>query len=53
MAVRFEVEIKAGDMEVKTWLIEKDGTTIGAYLVEVDRLSNEQECIFFANNPSE
>ncbi|MBW6480506.1 MAG: arylsulfatase [Bacteroidales bacterium] len=40
-AVRFEVELEAGDMEVKTWLIEKDGTSRGAYFVDVYRLSNE------------
>jgi arylsulfatase A-like enzyme len=38
-SVRFEVELEAGDMEVKTWLIDKDGTSRGAYFVEVNRLN--------------
>ena len=40
-AVQFEVELEAGDTEVKTWLIDKNGTSRGAYFVEVERLSNE------------
>jgi arylsulfatase A-like enzyme len=41
-AVRFEVELEAGDVEVKTWLIDKDGTSRGAYYVEVNRLSYKE-----------
>jgi hypothetical protein len=39
-AVKFEVELVAGDTEIKTWLIDDDGTSRGAYYVEVERLSN-------------
>ncbi|MFP4367251.1 MAG: arylsulfatase [Bacteroidales bacterium] len=39
-AVKFEVELEAGDTEVKTWLIDDDGTSRGAYYLEVERLSN-------------
>ena len=38
-AVRIEVELKAGDAEVQSWLIENDGSSRGAYFVEVERLS--------------
>ncbi|MEX0770280.1 MAG: arylsulfatase [Balneolaceae bacterium] len=36
--VQFEFELEAGDTEVKTWLIENDGTSRGAYYVDVYRL---------------
>ncbi|MGF1585583.1 MAG: arylsulfatase [Bacteroidales bacterium] len=39
-AVKFEVELVAGDTEIKTWLIDDDGTSRGAYFVEVKRLRN-------------
>jgi hypothetical protein len=39
-SVRFEAELKAGDTEVQTWLTEKDGSSRGAYFVEVERLGN-------------
>jgi arylsulfatase A-like enzyme len=45
-AVCFEVELEAGDTEVKTWLIEKDGTSRGAYFVEVNRLINRNNLIY-------
>jgi len=32
--VRFEVNLPAGDTDVMTWLIEKNGTSRGAYYVE-------------------
>lgn len=35
--VRFEVELKAGDKDLQTWLIENDGSSRGAYFVEVER----------------
>jgi len=38
-AVKFDVELLAGDTEVRTWLIDDDGTSRGAYYVEVERLS--------------
>jgi arylsulfatase A-like enzyme len=36
--ISFETELIAGDTEVQTWLIENDGTSRGAYYVEVERL---------------
>ena len=39
-AVKFEVELIAGDTEIITWLIDDDGTSRGAYFVEVKRLRN-------------
>jgi len=38
--VQFEIELEAGDTEIKTWLIEDDGTSRGAYYVEVYRESD-------------
>jgi arylsulfatase A-like enzyme len=38
--VRFEVELEAGPAEIKTWLIEDDGTSRGAYYVDVFRLND-------------
>ncbi|MFP4367249.1 MAG: hypothetical protein ACLFQA_09160 [Bacteroidales bacterium] len=32
-AVKFEVELEAGDTEVKTWLIDDDGTSRRALLI--------------------
>lgn len=37
---RFEVELKAGDTEIMTWLNEADGTSRGAYYVDVYRMSD-------------
>ena len=37
--VRFELPLEAGDSRIKTWLIEPDGTTRGAYYVDVEYLS--------------
>ena len=33
--VRVEAELEAGDMEIKSWLVDPDGATRGAYFVEV------------------
>jgi len=35
---RFEVNFAAGESRIKTWLIEPDGTTRGAYFVDVEYL---------------
>ncbi len=35
--VSFEVDLQAGDTDVKTWLTDPDGTSRGAYFVEVKR----------------
>ncbi len=32
--VRFEVEVPGGDTEIKTWLVDADGTSRGAYYLE-------------------
>jgi hypothetical protein len=37
--VQFEMDLRTGDTKVQTWLTEKDGTSRGAYFVEVERLS--------------
>jgi arylsulfatase A-like enzyme len=39
--VRFEVALPAGDTQIKTWLIEEDGASRGAYFVEVEYLNGE------------
>jgi hypothetical protein len=39
--MRFEVDIPSGDTEIKTWLIEKDGTSRGAYYVEALYMETE------------
>lgn len=36
--VRFELNLPAGKNRIKTWLIEPEGKTRGAYFVEVERL---------------
>lgn len=40
--VRFEVELEAGVTEIKTWLIEDDGSSRGAYYVDVHRSSGSK-----------
>jgi hypothetical protein len=39
--VQFKVDLEAGDTEIKTWLIEEDGTSRGAYYVDVYRSSSK------------
>jgi arylsulfatase A-like enzyme len=36
---RFELDLPAGETSIKTWLIEPDGKTRGAYYVDVEYLS--------------
>ncbi len=36
--VQFECELQAGDANIQTWLVDKDGTSRGAYFVEVLRV---------------
>ncbi|MBW6475271.1 MAG: arylsulfatase [Anaerolineaceae bacterium] len=36
--VQFECELQAGDADVQTWFFDKDGTSRGAYFVEVKRI---------------
>jgi hypothetical protein len=36
--VQFECELQAGDANVQTWFLDKDGTSRGAYFVEVTRI---------------
>lgn len=37
--VRFEIDLPAGETSIKTWLIETDGETRGAYYVDVEFLA--------------
>lgn len=37
--VRFEIDLTAGEKPIKTWLIEADGETRGAYYVDVEYLT--------------
>ena len=39
--VRFETDLPAGDTKIHTWLYEKDGSSRGAYFVEVERLERK------------
>jgi len=38
-AVTFDVALAAGSVDLQTWLIEKDGTSRGAYYVYIQRLN--------------
>jgi arylsulfatase A-like enzyme len=40
--VRFEVDLPAGDAEIRTWLVDADGTSRGAYYVDVTYLGSGQ-----------
>jgi hypothetical protein len=39
--VQFEADLPAGDTKILTWLYEKDGSSRGAYFVDVERLERK------------
>ena len=41
--IHFEAELMSGDTEIKTWFIENDETSRGAYYVSVYRLGDREE----------
>ena len=40
---RFELNLTAGETQVRTWLVEEDGTSRGAYFVDVEYLDQNPE----------
>jgi len=42
-SIRFDLDLPAGENRIKTWLIEPDGTTRGAYFAEVEFLTKTED----------